>query len=44
MANLQRKSDKSDEMFSRLVAEMNNAQSITRAQRGTKNLEVPAWL
>jgi hypothetical protein len=44
MKNLQRKADQADEMFSRLVAEMNNAQAIDRANNMTKQIEVPTWL
>lgn len=44
MKNLQRKSDQADAMFSRLVAEMNNALSIERANNMTKPVEVPSWL
>jgi len=42
--NLQRKADQADEMFSRLVAEMNNAFRIERANNATKPVEIPAWL
>jgi hypothetical protein len=42
--NLQRKADQADEMFSRLVAEMNNALRIERANNATKTVEIPAWL
>ncbi|MFN7611295.1 MAG: helicase-related protein, partial [bacterium] len=42
--NLQRKADQADEMFSRLVAEMNNALRIERANNATKPVEIPAWL
>jgi hypothetical protein len=31
-------------MFSRLVAEMNNALRIERANNATKTVEIPAWL
>lgn len=44
MKNLQRKADQADQMFSRLVAEMNNAQSIAKVNHMTKKVEVPAWL
>jgi hypothetical protein len=44
MRNLQRKAEQADEMFSRLVAEMNNALAIERANNMTKPMEVPAWL
>jgi hypothetical protein len=44
MQNLQRKAEQADEMFSRLVAEMNNALAIERENTMTKKIEVPAWL
>lgn len=44
MSNLQRKAEQADAMFSRLVAEMNQALAIERANNMTKQLEVPAWL
>jgi hypothetical protein len=44
MKNLQRKATQADEMFSRLVAEMNRALSIDRANNMTKKLELPTWL
>lgn len=44
MRNLQRKADQADEMFSRLVAEMNNALAIERANNMTKKVQVPSWL
>lgn len=44
MKNLQRKADQADEMFSRLVAEMNHALHIERANQLTKKVEVPSWL
>ncbi len=44
MSNLQRKAEQADAMFSRLVAEMNHALTIERANNMTKQLEVPAWL
>lgn len=44
MENLQRKSEAADEMFSRLVASMNNALSIApRAEFSTKE-QMPEWL
>ena len=42
--NQQRKAAQADEMFSRLVAEMNNAQRIDRANNMTTKMEVPSWL
>lgn len=42
--NLQRKADQADAMFSRLVAEMNNALAIERVNTMTKGMELPAWL
>ena len=44
MRNLQRKADQADAMFSRLVAEMNNALAIERANNMTKKVQVPAWM
>jgi hypothetical protein len=44
MRNLQRKAEQADEMFSHLVAEMNNALGIERAKTNIKQLEVPSWL
>lgn len=44
LANLRRKAEQADEMFSRLVAQMNHALSIERGNNHTKALEVPAWL
>lgn len=44
MKNLQRKADQADEMFSRLVAEMNHAIALDRVNNYTKSLEVPSWL
>lgn len=44
MKNLQRKSAQADAMFSRLVAEMNNAMGVSRINQGTKKMEVPSWL
>ena len=44
MRNLQRKSDQADAMFSRLVAEMNNALAIERVNNMNTQVEVPSWL
>jgi hypothetical protein len=44
MRNLQRKAGQADAMFSRLVAEMNNALRIERDNNMTKRMETPAWL
>jgi hypothetical protein len=43
LANLKRKSDQADAMFSSLVEHMNRAQDVERYNYD-KNLEVPAWL
>ena len=43
-ANLQRKSDQADRMFTALVAHMQDAQSIRRAESFDKTMEVPTWL
>ena len=44
MQNLQRKAEQADEMFSRLVAQMNNSLSISRTTNQTGKIEVPSWL
>jgi hypothetical protein len=45
MRNLQRKAEQADEMFSHLVAEMNNAIGINRAdRRDGAQVKLPAWL
>jgi len=44
MQNLQRKAEQADEMFSRLVAQMNNSLAISRSTNQTGRIEVPSWL
>lgn len=44
MRNLQRKAAQADTMFSHLVAEMNQALAIERANNMTKQMEIPSWL
>lgn len=44
LANLQRKANAADEMFSRLVAVMNNELKITQQNTYTKKEQVPSWL
>lgn len=44
MKNLQRKAQQADTMFSHLVAEMNQALAIERANNMTKTIQVPTWL
>lgn len=44
MKNLQRKAAQADEMFSRLVSEMNHAQGVERTNNMTKKMEIPSWL
>lgn len=44
MANLARKSAAADLMFASLVAEMNNAQSVTKTRNNAGNVGVPSWL
>jgi hypothetical protein len=44
LTNMQRKSDQADEMFARMIGEMNAAIAIERANNMTKQTEVPAWL
>lgn len=43
LANLQRKADQADQMFTELVAHMNEARNLTRSNYDTK-LELPTWL
>lgn len=43
-ANLQKKERKADEMFTRLVAEMNNSQGRQIIDKHTKRMEAPSWL
>lgn len=42
--NLQRKAADMDEMFNRMVTEMNNAMGIDRVNNYTKPVDVPQWL
>jgi hypothetical protein len=44
LGNMRRKSKQADEMFSAIVAEMNQAERIERTNNYTKELEQPAWL
>lgn len=44
MANLQRKSQAADKMFSRLVESMNSAMGLAVGVKFTKKEEVPSWL
>jgi len=44
MRNLQRKADQADEMFSRLVTEMNHAQNYVKPAGQSKPMEIPQWL
>ena len=44
LKNLRRKAAKADEMFSRLVAEMNNAIKIEATNAMNKPIQVPSWL
>lgn len=44
LANLQRKAEQADRMFSNLVAEMNAAIAIDRASKFSTPMEVPKWL
>jgi hypothetical protein len=44
MKNLHRKARQADEMFTRLVAEMNAALHIARGVTFTTKEEVPEWL
>jgi hypothetical protein len=44
LANLQRKAAQADRMFDSLVSEMSAAMAIGRAERSSKQIEVPGWL
>lgn len=44
MANLQRKSDAADRMFTNLVAQMNKATAISSKMNFNNNGEVPSWM
>ncbi len=44
MENLQRKSRQCDEMFSELVAHMNDALHLQRRTYGSESVQVPSWL
>ncbi len=44
LANLQRKADQADAMFSRMVMEMNSAMAIDRRAESRTSVEVPQWL
>lgn len=44
MKNLQRKAEQADDMFSRLVAEMNHAIKIDSRTNFGKQMEIPTWL
>ncbi len=44
MSNLQRKSKAADEMFTRLVAEMNNAIHMGKIDKHTNRGELPKWM
>lgn len=44
MRNLQRKATQADEMFSRLVAEMNQAMHIERQNDAAEPVQVPTWI
>ena len=44
MRNLQHKAEQADEMFTRLVVEMNNGMNIERSPTAKGSVEVPAWL
>ena len=44
MANLARKAEQADKMFSELVAEMNHAVSIDKSVSFQKQEEIPSWL
>jgi hypothetical protein len=44
MKNLQRKAVQADEMFTRLIAEMNNATNVTNTLNLSKKERIPSWL
>lgn len=44
LKNLKRKQRQADEMFGRLIAEMNHALGIERVNTHIKNVEIPKWL
>ena len=44
MKNLQRKSTQADQMFTRLVGEMNSAMAIERNRACERSMEIPQWL
>jgi len=44
LANMQRKSDQADEMFSNLVALMRDEMRIKSVNKHTQQLEIPTWL
>ena len=44
MKNLQRKAAQADEMFKRLVAEMNNSLYVSKNKQFDKKEGIPSWL
>jgi hypothetical protein len=44
VANIQRKAKQQEQMFERLVSEMNNAMGIDRVNNYTKPVQVPSWV
>jgi SNF2 family DNA or RNA helicase len=44
LANMRAKGRRADEMFTRMIAAMHNAESIARVNEYTRAVEVPAWL
>ena len=44
IANLKRKADAADQMFSKLVSLMNNELKIEQQERNTKTETLPSWL
>ena len=44
LANMQAKAAQADEMFARLIANMNSAIDITQTNTHITDMEVPAWL
>lgn len=44
LQNLQRKAEQANQMFARLVEQMNHAQGLARAEEFSGSQEVPSWL
>jgi hypothetical protein len=44
LANMRSKADRAAQMFEQLVAQMNDATTVTRTNLYTNNTKVPQWL